>query len=295
MTTNPMARKARNSFLLGVVLMLIIALIVGATFWFLVLKKNDGGISSNEKIVFAFRLKQDVKYGEEITKDMVEAVTISEKVAPAGTFNSKVQDAKTEKWIDSAWTSGYKAKIDLKAGTILGSTLTYTEELGQDIRLTEYNMLTLPTTLDVGNIVDIRLRLGNGTDFIVVSKKYVENVLGDTISLNLSEEEILLMDSAVVEAYLSNTAELYVIQYVDGGMQEAATGNYVPSSDVKNLITNNPNVITEAKTKYTQTSRELIDSGLSDKDSANLETGIKTQVENAKKAREAYLNGLTTY
>ena len=38
-----------------------------------------------------------------------------------------------------------------------------------------------------------------------------------------------------------------------------------------------------------------IESGLVDSDISNLEAGIKTQIENAKKAREAYLNGLTTY
>lgn len=292
MATNPMAKKARNSFLLGVMLMLIISLIAGLAFYFLVYKK--GAITSgDEKIVYAFRLTKDVKYGEEITSAMVEPVTISEKVAPAGTFNSKVQSGK--KWIDQGFMPGYKAKVDLKAGTILGTTVTYSEELDNDIRLTEYNMITLPTTLSVGDTIDIRMSLGSGADLVVVSKKQVKNIFGNTITLNLSENEILLMNSAIVEAYLSNTANIYAIQYIDAGMQKEATGTYVPSSSVRELIASDPNIVTTAKNSFTQALRDLVTNELSNGDAANLESGIKTQIENARKAREAYLNGLLTY
>ena len=123
MATNPMAKKARNSFLLGVMLMLIISLIAGLAFYFLVYKQ--GTITSgDEKIVYAYRLTKDVKYGEEITSAMVEPVTISEKVAPVGTFNSKVQSGK--KWIDQSFMPGYKAKIDLKLPEGLDNIIVHT-------------------------------------------------------------------------------------------------------------------------------------------------------------------------
>lgn len=292
MATNPMARKARNSFLLGVVLMLIIALIAALAFYFLVYKK--GAITSgDDKIVYAFRLTQDVKYGQEISSTMVEPVTVSEKVAPVGTFNSKIQSGK--KWVEQGFPYGYKAKVDLKAGTILGSSLTYTEDIDKDLRVVEYNMVTLPTTLAVGDTIDIRMSLGSGADLIVISKKEVKNIFGNTITLNLSEAEILLMNSAIVEAYMTNTANLYAIQYIDAVIQEEATGTYVPSAEVRDLIARDPNIVTRAQNDYTQASRDLVTNEISKGDAANLEEGLKTQIENAKKAREAYLNGLLTY
>ena len=292
MATNPMVKRARNSFLLGVVLMLIIALIAALAFYFLVYKKGTV-TSGDDKIVYAFRLTQDVKYGQEITASMVEPVTISAKVAPAGTFNSKVQSG--NKWVDQGFMGGYKARVDLKAGTILGSSLTYTEDIDNDLRIVEYNMITLPTTLNIGDTIDIRMSLGSGADLIVVSKKEVKDIFGNTITLNLSEAEILLMNSAIVEAYTTNTANIYAIQYIDAVIQEQATGTYVPSPEVRDLITRDPNIVTKAKNEFTQASRDLVTSELSKGDEANKEAGIKTQIENAKKAREAYLNGLLTY
>jgi hypothetical protein len=298
MATNPMQKKARNAFLLGVILTMIIVLIAAAAFYFLVYKKGTITTSSNEKIVYAYRLTQDVKFGGDITSAMVEPVTVSEKVAPVGTFNSKVQSG--NKWTDQSYIPN-KAKVDLKAGTILSSEVTYTEEVGNDVRLAEYNMITLPTTLQIGDTIDIRLKLGNGQDFVVISQKQVKSILGNTVGMNLSESEILMMNSAIVEAYVMKSANLYAIQYIDGSQKEA-TKTYVPTEAVQNLINVDSNIVTTAKneltSKFINGVRANIESekqNYADAEKENIEAGFTTQIENAKKAREAYLTGVTTY
>lgn len=40
-----------------------------------------------------------------------------------------------------------------------------------DIRKQEYNTIILPTQIQSGDYIDVRLRLSNGVDYIVVSKK----------------------------------------------------------------------------------------------------------------------------
>ena len=63
--------------------------------------------------------------------------------------------------------------------------------------------------------------LPNGQDFIVVSKKEVTiPVVGgtdssDTLNVNLSEDEILHMSSAIVDAASLNGAKLYATKYTD--------------------------------------------------------------------------------
>ena len=263
-------------------------------------EKEEGALT------YAYRLKSDVKSGEEITLDKVESVLVTEKAVPLGAFPSKTKIEKSKgkaTWVDSAFPSGYKSKLDLSAGTILAENLVYEgEELTSDVRYVEYNMLTLPTTILEGDYIDVRLTLPNGQDLIVISKKEVKSILGDTIGLELTEGEILMMESAIVEAYIMTASNLYAIQYIEPGIQEAAIKTYTPTAAVQNLIAANGNIKSEAKSalqaRFDQNMRGYIDGskGAYAADTQqNLEEGIQKQIEDAKAAREAYLSGLTSY
>ena len=80
MASNPMQKKARNSFLAGMVLMLFMSSIV-IVFLFLKLnsskKQTDTGVPVN-----VYVLKQDIKSGEEITQDKLELVQVQKQVIP---------------------------------------------------------------------------------------------------------------------------------------------------------------------------------------------------------------------
>ena len=83
MATNPMQRKARNSFLLGMFVMLLITGVIIA-FLFLQLmnkinkEKEDLSLSAQ-----AYVLNQDVKSGQVITTDMLELKTINRTLIPS--------------------------------------------------------------------------------------------------------------------------------------------------------------------------------------------------------------------
>ena len=306
MVANPMQRKARNSFLLGMAITLIICAIIGVAVFFLLSGKEEKKEEQEGVLTYAYRLKVDVRSGEEITFDKVESVLVTEKAVPTGAFASKIKTTNSrgkETWVDSGFPSGYKSKLDLSAGTILANSFVYEgEELTNDVRYVEYNMLVLPTTLMEGDYIDIRLTLSNGQDLIVVSKKEIKSILGDTIGLELTEGEILMMESAIVEAYVMTASKLYAIQYIEPGMQEAATNTYTPTEAVQGLIQRNPNLTTEAKTDFqnrfnpdirTWTNADKNAYALNSQ--TNLEEGIQEEIENARAAREAYLSGLTSY
>ena len=306
MVANPMQRKARNSFLLGMAITLIVCAIVGVILYFALSGQQKDKEEQEEVLTYAYRLKTAVQSGGEITFNMVESVLVTEKAVPAGAFPSKTKITNSkgkETWVDSAFPSGYKSKLDLSAGTILSYDLVYEgEELTNDTRYVEYNMLVLPTTIDVGDYIDIRLTLSNGQDLIVISKKEVKSMIGDTIGLELSEGEILIMESAIVEAYVMTASKLYAIQYIEPGMQEAATNTYTPTEAVQGLMQRNPNLTTEAKTEFQnrfnadiRTWTNADKNAYAASSQANLETGIQQQIENARAAREAYLSGLTSY
>ena len=374
MVSNPMQKKARNSFLLGVVITLIICLIIGVLFYFLFISKNKQKKEEERgEEVTAYVLNADIKSGQIITSDLLTQKVVYENMVPQnyidqGTIenmqygdvdgnvlqtnsdgklyiknekdnnneytliSSKPEDKnkilieaiemeneqnineKIYKFYKTKKSDGSKvnveltktpiiAKIDMyKNSIITADSVTKNQMVTNDLRYVEYNMLTLPTTIAEGDYIDIRLTLPNGQDLIVVSKKEVKSILGNTVGLKLSEGEILMMESAIVEAYIMSASKLYAIQYVEPGMQQAAINTYTPTDAVKGLIERNSNIVPEAKKALTDrfnndirlwTNTERNDYLTEQQE--NLEQGLQKEIENAKAAREAYLNGLTSY
>jgi preprotein translocase subunit YajC len=252
MPSNPMQRKVRNSFLLGVLVMLVIAILIGAIVYLVVIKPQaDKKKADTTQYDYVYRLKsgKSVNSGEEITGSMVEAVEI-----PVTTNNTDFIRAKrtdqTGKLVDVAFTSGYKSKVALKEGTILTKSMlmsTEDEDIENSLRYMEYNMITMPTTLEEGDYIDIRLRLPNSQDLIVISKKSIVSIYNQTVGFNLTEDEILLLNSAIVESYKMTSSELYLAKYVEPGMQEKSVYTYSPSEEVVNLIQSNPNIVATAR------------------------------------------------
>ena len=374
MVSNPMQKKARNSFLLGVVITLIICLIIGVLFYFLfILKNKQKKEEERGEEVTAYVLNADIKSGQIITSDLLTPKEVYENMVPQnyidqGTIenmqygdvdgnvlktnsdgklyiknekdnnneytlisskpedknkilieaiemeNEQNKNEKIYKFYKTKKSDGSKvnveltktpiiAKIDMyKNSIVTADSVTKNQMVTNDLRYVEYNMLTLPTTIAEGDYIDIRLTLPNGQDLIVVSKKEVKSILGNTVGLKLSEGEILMMESAIVEAYIMSASKLYAIQYVEPGMQQAAINTYTPTDAVKGLIERNSNIVPEAKKALTDRFNNDIRLWTNNErnnylteQQENLEQGLQKEIENAKAAREAYLNGLTSY
>lgn len=311
MPSNPMQRKVRNSFIAGIFVMLLIVLIVGAAVFFLIVKpKMDKAKEEEQQIAYVYRLKKgfSVSSGQEITSNMVEEVEIPITTNTTDFFQAKRQGS-DGKLTSVAFAGGYTSKVDLVEGTILTKSILNEadeEALGDSTRYVEYNVITMPTTLEVDDFVDIRLRLPNSHDLIVISKKQVMNLYGQTIGLNLSEEDILILNSAIVETFVMNgSAELYLAKYVEPGRQEKATYTYSPTGEVIELIQSDPNIVSTArdaiaeKYRNSGTVRNPINNRLNqytqEEINDRITEGMQTQIEAARKARESYLSELEGY
>ena len=182
------------------------------------------------------------------------------------------------------------------------------EEITADIRTQEFNTIVLPTQIEDGDTIDVRLRLPNGTDYIVISKKKVTIPTIDgvdsqnTIKMDVSEEEILLMSNAIVEAYWINGSKLYATTYKEPGNQDNATPTYLPNNEVATLISMDPNIIDVAKnaliSRYNATSgtirSDIVNSlNRNAEDSKdNIQTGVQDEINRAKQERQSYLEAL---
>lgn len=301
MASNPMQRKSRNSFILGV---LIAVLVMGAIVAVLLLKIKNMQSKENDRLanlIKVYALNTDVKSGDTLDASMLVQVETDKNAAPTDAIKG------------TALTENSIAKIDLSKGMILTASMVAESDnpTTSDLRIQEYNMLRLESQIAQDDYIDVRLRLPNGLDYIVVSKKRVEIPQIDgvdsenTIWIKLTEDETLAMSNAIVEAYKLEGAVLYTAKYVEPGTQEKATPTYIPSAEVVNLVTQNPNVVQEAKTamynRYQQftSNRNNINSQLSavDEDEAKsrVTSGTTTEVTTAQDQRKSYLDALAGY
>ena len=294
MAMNPMQKKARTSFLLGMFLTLIITGLI------IVLLITQLGKIKKEQAAVQYKnvyvLKQDVASGGLISDGMP---TLS-KVEANNVPSNAVTDTNMVTYITDTAT----AKIELTMGTVLTTDMINIDGQADtpDKRLQEYNMLILPSRLEQGETIDIRLRLPTGEDYIVLSKKYVEETDSSTVWLKVGEDEILTMSNAIVEAYVMEGSLLYATTYVDAGMQGAAVPTYIANSTVVELMNDDPNITAVAKAalaaRYTTDKtdqRNVINNQLgtyADDATANVENHVEEEAQRQQSARQQYIDSL---
>ena len=296
MVMNPMQKKARTSFLLGMFITLIITgLIIGFLILQLV-KVNE------EKAAIVYRtvyvLNTDVLSG-----DILDGKGMLKEVESSFAPNNAITSANFASYI----TENATAKIALRAGTVLTTDMVNTEgkDKTSDVRIQEYNMVILPSQLEEGETVDVRLRLPTGEDYIVLSKKHIKQTNSETIWVEVSEEEILTMSNAIVEAYIMEGSLLYATTYVDAGMQNASIPTYIVSQNVISLMNSDPNItstaMNELSQRYTESARNqrgVINAainGYAENALTNVETNLAEEIEKQKAARQQYVDGLSGY
>ena len=365
MATNPMQRKARNSFLLGMLVMLLISGIIIALLFMQLMNKIQEENEELANSVKAYVLNQNVKSGQVITTDMLTLQTVNRTLVPSNATsdislieNYALQDKEGNdiytKYITNdegeqegvlyitidgneyrveqeEQTENYfitrnnnkeylelnsvplVAKVNMNANTLITTELLSKGDnvVQDDVRKQEYNMVVLPIDLTTGDYIDIRLMLPSGQDYIVVSKKEVEiPVIGgvdseDTIWVNLSEDEILHMSCAIIDAYQINGAKLYATKYTEPGMQVAATPTYPINESTSRLLENDPNILERAmqelSARYNENNsatlrNDYINSAINaqgDQTQTNLQTNMQESITNSQNSRKEYLDSLS--
>lgn len=161
---------------------------------------------------------------------------------------------------------GKVIRCDVREKTCVTYSLIYEEEnYPDDLRQMEYTVINLPEKLEPNQYIDIRIMFPNGLDYIVLTKKRVLDLKTSddgrpvTVWLQAQEEEILRMDSAVVDASLVEGAFIYAVPYVAPDVQKEAQKTYPVNSEVQSLIANNPNIVEKAVTELEKRNRGFLE------------------------------------
>lgn len=311
MPINPMQRRARNSFLIGFLVALIIMAVVVLVLLNRIKALNEAKEAlealQSEVLVASTDLKSGVElnFDEDFSYDTVQTTVDPSTVVSSDDFEYLDEYGIPKEVYNEDGTPKKRKmalKVDVPQGTIVTKDLLV--EVGQETkdsdRVLEYNMIVLPSKLKNGDFVDIRISLPTGEDFVVLSKKEVLGTTDTCVWLKVSEEEILTMNNAIVEAYIIEGAKLYATMYIEAGLQDALTQTYLVSPDVMSLILKDPNIIQEAAqniwNRYDPTYRTQIFEIEIDKYREELNELVQEQneqeIEKIKAARQTYVEAL---
>ena len=295
---NPMQRRAKNSFLLGVLIATLVMAVVVAALIYKITSLNEIKEELESKQISVWVAATDLESGTDLTDGTLINQMVQTTVNRANIVDNTIIGAVDEETGDPIT---YKTKIKIPAGSIITQDMVYIDGEGtsKDERLQEYNMISLPSQLQNGDYIDIRFKLSTGEDFIVLSKKKVEGTNTDTIWLKVDEEEILILNSVMVESWMLTGSKLYAIEYTEPGTQEEAKQTYPVNGDVLKQIEINPNMLAEAKQalydRYNVEQRNKIESGIQNVNQERddlVDAGMNAETQRIKELREEYVTSL---
>ncbi len=192
--------------------------------------------------------KQNIPAGQELSADMFQLGELPADMTPKNIITS-AEDV-----------VGKITKININQnGTVVNSMIYEKGRVTPDLRVAEYNTIMLPTKLQKDDVIDVRINFPTGQDYTVLGKKtvYGLNVNG-TVWLDVDEQEILTMSSAVIDAYLQDGI-IYALTYKDPQIQEEPQINYPVNMEVLDLMLNDPNIILNAKQELSKQARTALE------------------------------------
>lgn len=202
----------------------------------------------------------------------------------------------------------YIAAVKIPKGSIITKDMilpkedSLAKEENKTQREVEYNMVTLPSELADEDTIDVRVSFPNGQDFVVLSKKTVKKADASTIWLKVNEDEILKMNSAIVESYLIEGAKLYAVNYSKPGLQPQINTTYPVNAEVARLLGNNPNIPQKIKSELNSAANAAImgeRNGINqvianqEGDSNKVGTAVKNEIKERQNKRKKYIEKLT--
>jgi hypothetical protein len=214
------------------------------------LQRANNELQSNLK--FVYTAKEEIKAGDKVSQDKVEYRQVFTGIAEDNYIAEE--------------DIGKLAVVDISKDLPVQKNMVSLSTVGKDIREEEFNVFYLNSNLRENDFVDIRILYPNGEDYVVLSKKALKELSLENSNcfLWLDAEELLRISGAIVDCFLNTGAKLYTVKYVEPLIQEETKVTYNPSTDVINLIKNDPNVIQIAQESLSEEMRQDFDNRLNE-------------------------------
>ncbi len=172
-------------------------------------------ITSNQQYVYV--ANTDIEAGSDVQQDIN---VIRQQIASGIDASLYIQDSDFE--------NNYTALVDIAAGQPLMKNMVTADEVSTGVMEVEISVATLLVDSATNDVVDVRISFPDGSDYVVLSKKTMKNLIYDSSVwyTDLNEQEILTLTSAVTDAYTNTGTYIYLTRYTNPTIQEANVCTY---------------------------------------------------------------------
>lgn len=233
-----MSRNAKKRFIYIFPLSLIIIAAIVVVIIYLrndtLPTKYEEQINALQQELFSYETdvfvpKTDIRAGETLTLDNVIKISVISDLPLDVYFSER--------------DLGKIALINLTANVPIMKVMCMATELPYGLREFECNKLTMNSNLISNDYVDVKIVFPNSEDYTVLAKVPIKNV--DQASGNcffwLTEEQIILITSAILDAEQIPGTKLYTTKYIRPTVQEASTVDYPMNQYALDLLRYTPN------------------------------------------------------
>lgn len=232
------------------VLIILLCLILagaggGGTYYFY--RQNQNQIEQNAALTAQNLATQQRlnAIGEMTTVYQVSRQVYSGKPCDMGSIievSVPVSSLGTSTITDKSMLEGKCWKINIKPGTTLSTDLLMEDADVHEKLTRELTFTSVPVTTKVGDYVDLRIMMPNGEEYTILNHKRVERLFNTTITFFVSEEENMLINSAIAdEAQYSGSVMIYLTKYLEPG-NDNTVAFYPVSHYVENFVKFNVNI-----------------------------------------------------
>lgn len=204
--------QIKKKFLLGMFIGALIGVAgIVAVLWYssTIIKSYQDGTNEKFKEEYTaevYTFTRDVVQGEKITADMLTKTRVHVNMMPS--------DAASENTLLKRI-----AKYNIPAKATATNSMVADEIILPDERIYEFSSVNLPTNARVGDYVDIKYKIPSGIEYIVLPQVQLLDISGTNIWLQLTEAELLQLNSAIIDSYITEGSVLYAVQYADSSIQ----------------------------------------------------------------------------
>lgn len=194
----------------------------------------EASINEIGAMTTGYVLNTDVRSGEMVNTEYFDEVTVPEKLV-LGLIT------------DLSELENCYFRTSLQQGTVLTTEdINYNEVLDSE-RYMDLVLDQLPIGVQAGDIIDIRITFPYGEDFIALSGKKIEEINNSILKIKLSENEIVVYNSLLLDRLLYAGTQIYAVTYVDAGSQDVAETFYPINEMQSDLLLENPNALELSK------------------------------------------------
>lgn len=201
---------------------------------------SAGGLVLAYQKLEEYQMKLDIQ--ERQLASYQRTVYMAVENLPKGTVITEETVCQEQRYMDvpqevfiSHEAFGMALNHDVTEGTCL--TVSMLSNRGEKCREVFISEVELPEFFQTGDRVDVRIRYDNAEDYTVLTDKIlVKYASSEGMVLELSEEEILLLSSAISDKKEYENTRLYVVKYPENKQQESGGVTYIAKREILKLL-----------------------------------------------------------